>query len=387
MNTHDKYELPPLPSGHYAPTISERYFYEDEMEKYALAAIEHFLNQTGQYLTNDASRQAAIDAAIEADRKKQGDSAKMLAELIALIPLADTLNASASCQDLIDYFKGVIADRQRRGEPVYCSHPKCLTAAGCSGSCSKAAPQPAEPATKRSLTQDEIQLANWLLRDPTNGERLVFASAPVNEGSFSHVRMRSESGEDWTLTVRLKQGWLTAEQRAANFWDSVKAEKGDQPAEPVVKESLTVAEPVKVPSDAEVASLALRHEAHGEKWPDAEYRFREVDLVSFAHALLAKYGQPAQPAASAEPIGEVIGVTYTSHGSDPKVRWNWPPQAGIRPCPLPVGTKLYTAPVAAQPSVPEPLKYGEKWKDHYVTGWNNCRAAMLAATPPADGQP
>lgn len=59
-----------------------------------------------------------LRAAVEADRKRQGDAAKVLAELVALIPLADTLKASASCQDLIDYFKGIVADRKRRGEPV-----------------------------------------------------------------------------------------------------------------------------------------------------------------------------------------------------------------------------------------------------------------------------
>lgn len=94
MNNHDKIELPPLPwkpaYEHHGSTLVVR-----------LEDVED-----------------AIRAAIEADRKRQGDAAQVLAELAALIPLADTLKASASCQDLIDYFKGVIADRKRRCEPV-----------------------------------------------------------------------------------------------------------------------------------------------------------------------------------------------------------------------------------------------------------------------------
>lgn len=93
-------ELPPLPI---TPTMAQL------LDKAAGKGCSSVLTE----LLHEYAR-----AAIEHDRKRQGDSAKVLAELVALIPLADTLNASASCQDLIDYFKGVIADRQRRGEPV-----------------------------------------------------------------------------------------------------------------------------------------------------------------------------------------------------------------------------------------------------------------------------
>lgn len=59
-----------------------------------------------------------------------------------------------------------------------------------------------------------------------------------------------------------------------------------------------------------------------------------------AAAIVKRYGQPAQPAASAEHFAEVVG------GGMVFWRCGTPPD----------GTKLYTAPVAAQPSVPEGWK-------------------------------
>ena len=41
----------------------------DFLERFAHKVIEHFLATTGQYVTNDASREAAIRAAVEAERE------------------------------------------------------------------------------------------------------------------------------------------------------------------------------------------------------------------------------------------------------------------------------------------------------------------------------
>ena len=41
----------------------------DFLERFAHKVIEHFLATTGQYITNDASREAAIQAAVEAERE------------------------------------------------------------------------------------------------------------------------------------------------------------------------------------------------------------------------------------------------------------------------------------------------------------------------------
>ena len=41
----------------------------DFLERFAHKVIEHFLDTTGQYVTNDASREAVIHAAVEAERE------------------------------------------------------------------------------------------------------------------------------------------------------------------------------------------------------------------------------------------------------------------------------------------------------------------------------
>ena len=43
--------------------------YISVLYRFANKAIEHFLATTGQYVTNDASREAAIQAAVEAERE------------------------------------------------------------------------------------------------------------------------------------------------------------------------------------------------------------------------------------------------------------------------------------------------------------------------------
>lgn len=96
--------LPPLPAG-YALEVAAA------MRNYARAAVEHFLNQSGQYITNDASRQAAIDEAIEAERKRQGEV------VVTKTPEGEII--AVTRQDDEGKILSVIveADRKRRGEP------------------------------------------------------------------------------------------------------------------------------------------------------------------------------------------------------------------------------------------------------------------------------
>lgn len=136
--------------------------------------------------------------------------------------------------------------------------------------------------------------------------------------------------------------------------------------------------PVKVPSDAPAAlRFAARVvELYDDATIDDDYMIDSGDCAGILNALadyFSRHSQPAQPAASVEPVAKV--TTGTSWGPGLAFIGNG------KPAPKP-GTLLYAAPVAAQPSVPEPLKYGGQWKDHYVTGWNNCCAVMLAAVQP-----
>jgi len=121
--------------------------------------------------------------------------------------------------------------------------------------------------------------------------------------------------------------------------------------------ALQPAEPVKVPSDEAIWSLAA---SLGLGQLDAKGRLETCwrqpcdiydEVRDFARALLARYGQPAQPAASAEP-DVVLRVVHNGHEiADPEVV-----RTSKRFDDLPAGAevKLYTAPVAAQPSAPEP---------------------------------
>jgi hypothetical protein len=56
------------------------------------AAIEHFLQRSGQYLTNDASREAAIQQAVQAERKACAD---VVAGIAAGLPYPSHGHATA----------------------------------------------------------------------------------------------------------------------------------------------------------------------------------------------------------------------------------------------------------------------------------------------------
>ena len=56
---------PPRPFNPFNPWGAS----DEALALFANKVIEHFLTTTGQYVTNDASREAAIQAAVEAERE------------------------------------------------------------------------------------------------------------------------------------------------------------------------------------------------------------------------------------------------------------------------------------------------------------------------------
>lgn len=77
-----------------------------------------------------------------------------------------------------------------------------------------------------AMTKSVKQLADWLLTEPNDGNPLCFAGPPEPFVlGLSRVKMRSVAGTEWTLIAGLQEGWLTAEQRAANFWRIAKLER------------------------------------------------------------------------------------------------------------------------------------------------------------------
>jgi len=75
--------------------------YISVLYRFAHKVIEHFLATTGQYVTNDASREAAIQAAVEAERE-------------ACAKVCENFNAGH--QDCNYYDKAMAAAIRARGE-------------------------------------------------------------------------------------------------------------------------------------------------------------------------------------------------------------------------------------------------------------------------------
>lgn len=139
-----------------------------------------------------------------------------------------------------------------------------------------AAPAP-EP---DAMTKAVKQLADWLLTEPNDGMPLCFAGAPEPTVlGLSRVKMRSVTGDEWTLTAGLREGWLTAEERATNFWRIAKLER-----EEVAREEAARAESL---TDAQILKIAERHHAL-HPGVDEWRGFRDsADVIAFARALLA----------------------------------------------------------------------------------------------------
>lgn len=106
--------------------------------------------------------------------------------------------------------------------------------------------------TPDAMTKAVKQLADWLLTEPNEGMPLCFAGPPEPTVlGLSRVKMRSVAGTEWTLIAGLQEGWLTAEQRAANFLRIAKLEREEVAREEAAQvDALTVLEMLAADADA-----------------------------------------------------------------------------------------------------------------------------------------
>lgn len=116
-------------------------------------------------------------------------------------------------------------------------------------------------ASDDATTKAVKQLADWLLTEPNDGNPLCFAGAPEPTVlGLSRVKMRSVSGDEWTLIAGLHEGWLTAEERAANFFRIAKLEREE----------------------------VEREEGAAQQEPDAKLEHARAEYWKSAHARAAK---------------------------------------------------------------------------------------------------
>jgi len=92
------------------------------------------------------------------------------------------------------------------------------------------APEPtvADAAVSPNGDCDAAQLTDWLMTDPQTGEKLRFAG-PLEPDflRFSRVKLEGKSGAVWTLSARLEEGYLTAEERLENIKRAAREAEND----------------------------------------------------------------------------------------------------------------------------------------------------------------
>lgn len=208
MNTHDiDIELPPLPPLHIVPSVEPVDYPEvaQVLLDYARAAIE------ADRKRNDNWRHAVMCAISHNDYET--DAPRRVQQALRL--LSDAFHGLPFRESIID---DLIADRQRRGEPVACF--KCgHTKHG--GECVNVAPQSAEPDYKQLFEQ--------------MCERCDYLDAKLAEYSEREpVAWRYKTSTGWHATTDAAKALRVADHRAIEPLYSA-----PQPADTVVKESLT----------------------------------------------------------------------------------------------------------------------------------------------------
>ncbi|WP_175836996.1 hypothetical protein [Burkholderia anthina] len=127
----------------------------------------------------------------------------------------------------------------------------------------------ADETGKQGAKRDARQLADWLLTDPQTGEKLHFAGTLERDFlGLSRVKMQSATGDVWTLTAGLQEGYLTATERMANIRAAATEETDDASAQ--------AAEPAALP---QAVLDALRFYANGHHF-NIDEDHQQFDTVS-----------------------------------------------------------------------------------------------------------
>ncbi len=80
--------------------------YISVLYRFANKVIEHFLATTGQYVTNDASREAAIQAAVEAERSETAQLLRVDAGYVFEDECSGARDAVNYCVSLVEARRG-----------------------------------------------------------------------------------------------------------------------------------------------------------------------------------------------------------------------------------------------------------------------------------------
>lgn len=102
----------------------------DQFQAFYSIAIAHFLERTGQYVTNDASREAVIAEAVAAERKKVAPLLVLLKKFDSIMDgcgnWPDTSTSQVNLGDLAAEVRDAIRKHEQKGGPI----PDRLTFAG-----------------------------------------------------------------------------------------------------------------------------------------------------------------------------------------------------------------------------------------------------------------
>ena len=93
---------PPRPFNPFNPWGAS----DEALARFAHKVIEHFLATTGQYVTNDASREAAIQAAVEAERSETAQLLRVDAGYVFEDECSGARDAVNYCVSLVEARRG-----------------------------------------------------------------------------------------------------------------------------------------------------------------------------------------------------------------------------------------------------------------------------------------